>query len=72
VHFAHEGAQILGDDLYGVASELIGRHALHAVKIEMPRMSGDGTAVFEAPLPDDMLKIIENTFGKEFKLNGRK
>ena len=72
VHFAHKGAQILGDDLYGVASELIGRHALHAVKIEMPRMSTDGTAVFEAPLPDDMLKIIENTFGKEFKLNGRK
>ncbi len=33
VHFSHLGFPILGDDLYGEASPLIDRHALHALSI---------------------------------------
>ena len=36
VHFAHLGYPILGDDLYGRPSELIGRHALHALSLSVP------------------------------------
>ncbi len=72
VHFAHIGAQILGDDLYGEASPLIDRHTLHALKIELPQISKDGTLVLEAELPEDMARIIEATFGKEFNTYGRK
>ena len=36
VHFAHLGYPILGDDLYGNPSDLIGRHALHALSIGLP------------------------------------
>ena len=72
VHFSHIGAQILGDDLYGNASSLISRHALHATRIELPSLSNDGIITLEAELPDDMKYIIELNFGKEFVNNGRK
>jgi 23S rRNA pseudouridine1911/1915/1917 synthase len=65
VHFSHIGAQILGDDLYGEASPLIKRHALHALKLTFAHPdTNDNTTLF-APLPNDMADIIKDNFGKE-------
>ena len=36
VHFSHLGYPILGDDLYGEASPLLDRHALHALSLSFP------------------------------------
>ena len=36
VHFSHLGYPILGDDLYGEASPLMARHALHALSLSVP------------------------------------
>ena len=36
VHFSHLGFPILGDDLYGHSSPLVGRHALHALSLSVP------------------------------------
>lgn len=66
VHFAHIGAPILGDDLYGNASPLIARHALHASKLELMHPDTEEELCIHAPLPDDMKAIIEKHFGKEF------
>lgn len=50
VHFSHLGYPLLGDDIYGVPSPLIERHALHALSLSFPmpfaRMRADVT---EAP-----------------------
>ena len=72
VHFAHIGAQILGDDLYGIPSPLINRHALHAYKLCFEHPHTNNTVEFFAPLPEDMAKIIENYFGKDPDIYGRK
>ena len=72
VHFAHLGAQILGDDLYGNPSNLINRHALHAYKLCFEHPDSKDFIELLAPLPDDMAKIIKKHFGKEFIPNGRK
>ncbi len=36
VHFAHLGYPLVGDDLYGAPTSLIGRHALHALSLSVP------------------------------------
>ncbi len=36
VHFSHLGYPILGDELYGQVSSLVGRHALHALSLSVP------------------------------------
>lgn len=36
VHFSHVGYPILGDDIYGEASPLMDRHALHALSLSFP------------------------------------
>lgn len=36
VHFSHLGHPILGDEIYGEASSLIDRHALHALSLSLP------------------------------------
>ena len=36
VHLSHLGYPILGDDLYGEASSLMDRHALHALSLSVP------------------------------------
>jgi 23S rRNA pseudouridine1911/1915/1917 synthase len=66
VHFAHIGAQILGDDLYGNASPLISRHALHAYKLSFEHPKSRIYTELIAPVSDDMGSIIENNFGKDF------
>ena len=63
VHFASIGAPIAGDDIYGQESELIERHALHALKIRFPHPSNDAPMTLCAPIPDDMQKLISTVFG---------
>ena len=72
VHFAHLGAQILGDDLYGVKSDLIDRHALHAYKLCFEHPEAKQKMELYAPLPHDMQAIIDKYFGKDTIDNARK
>lgn len=72
VHFAHIGTQILGDDLYGISSELINRHALHAYKLDFSHPKTNEKTTLFAPLPSDMANIIENHFGKDYINYGNK
>ena len=66
VHFSHLGAQILGDDLYGSASPMIARHALHAHELHFTHPKTQKEMALHAPIPFDMQSIIEKIFGKEF------
>ena len=64
VHFASIGHPILGDTLYGQASPLMARQALHACRLRFPHpQSGKMLDVFCLP-PDDMLSLC-----KELNLN---
>ncbi len=63
VHFAHLGAPIEGDDLYGEASSLIGRHALHSFYLSFPKRDGERVSVY-APLHEDMAALAEAVFGE--------
>ena len=58
VHFAHLGAPMLGDDLYGVGSDLIGRQALHAYEVTFPHPKTDEAVTVTAPLPEDFLHAM--------------
>ena len=71
VHFAYLGAQILGDDLYGNASILINRHALHAYTLRFKSPASNEIMELIAPLPEDMASVIENYFGKDIIYNGK-
>lgn len=67
VHFAHIGAPILGDDLYGERSTLIERHALHAYSLSFPHPKTQETVSYTALLHDDMNELIRKLF-PEFSL----
>ena len=62
VHFAHIGAPILGDDLYGKPSDKIDRHALHAYSLTFPHPMTQKSVTYKAPLNDDMEKLTFNLF----------
>ena len=72
VHFAHLGAQILGDDLYGEPSAMINRHALHAHSLTFEHPETKEQMHIFAPLPQDMQSIIDEYFGKDFLADGTK
>ena len=55
VHLAHLGAPILGDGVYGKASSLIPRHALHARRLTLPHPRDHQAITFEAQVPADMV-----------------
>ena len=59
VHFAGLGCPILGDDLYGAPSPLIGRHALHSHRLTFPRPSDGAEVTTESPLPQDMTAAMD-------------
>lgn len=69
VHFSHVGAPILGDDMYGRASEIIPRHALHAISLELlhPRTC-QPLKIYAAP-SDDMASAISKLFGEDILNN---
>ena len=58
VHTSHIGHPILGDTLYGSASNLITRQALHAYKIDFIHPITKENITITAPLPEDMQKLI--------------
>ena len=64
VHFAHIGHPILGDDVYGEASDIIGRHALHAAQLSIPLPYNGEKLETIAPIPKDMLSALENILGE--------
>lgn len=56
VHLASIGHPITGDDLYGTASDLIPRQALHAQELSFTLVGG-GRVTLRAPLPDDIVAL---------------
>lgn len=58
VHLASLGAPICGDDLYGKASDIIDRQALHAASLEFPLTEGKRITVF-APIPKDIQALCK-------------
>ena len=62
VHFAHIGAPIVGDDLYGGESEYIDRHALHSHSLELPHPTSGEILTVRAPLPADMRELLKKLF----------
>lgn len=59
VHFASRGTPLAGDDLYGGTQTFLGRHALHCARAELIHPVTGERMAFEAPLPADMQKVIE-------------
>lgn len=60
VHFSAIGHPLLGDTLYGTASDLINRQALHSNKIDLIHPITKEHLSFESLLPNDMKKLILN------------
>ena len=59
VHLAHCHYPVLGDKMYGRASRLLGRQALHAAALELVHpVSGENIRI-EAPMPGDLASIVE-------------
>lgn len=58
VHSKYLGHPILGDTLYGSASELISRQALHAYKIAFLHPLTNQKMLFEISLPNDMFWLL--------------
>lgn len=65
VHFAHIGAAILGDDMYGSASDLIPRHALHAMTLSFLHPHTQNELTVSAPPSEDMAGLISQLFGED-------
>lgn len=65
VHFSHIGRPILGDDMYGQASELISRHALHAVSLDLLHPRTQNRLKVYAPPSDDIASVISQIFGDD-------
>ncbi|MGM9949856.1 MAG: RluA family pseudouridine synthase [Lysinibacillus sp.] len=59
VHMAHIGHPLVGDELYGGSRELIGRQALHCVKLQLVHPVSGKMLAFESILPPDMRKIMK-------------
>lgn len=58
IHLAHIGHPILGDSAYGLASELIGRPALHSWRARLLHPLSQAQLCFEAPLPRDIEDVL--------------
>jgi len=58
VHLAYIGHPILGDAVYGAASKLIGRQALHASMLGFVHPKTGAYVEFSAPMPDDMKSLL--------------
>ena len=63
VHMAHIGTPLLGDFLYGEeCPDIISRHALHAARLEFTHPTNGGLLRMSAPMPADMLTVINKRF----------
>jgi len=63
VHFAHLGCAILGDDVYGRESDIISRHALHAMSLCFSHPADSRKLDLFAPMPEDMKNAVDMLFG---------
>lgn len=61
VHLASIGCPIVGDGLYGKDSELIGRQALHAARLQLTHPITGHTMQIEDPAPDDFMNLLAET-----------
>lgn len=61
VHFAHLGAPLLGDDLYGGKRDQIQRQALHCHFLNFKHPLTGQELLLESPLPQDMQLLLEQT-----------
>jgi 23S rRNA pseudouridine1911/1915/1917 synthase len=59
VHMEAVGHAVVADQLYGSASELIGRQALHAWRLAFTLASTGERRTFEAPVPADLTAAID-------------
>lgn len=60
VHMAAIGHPLIGDTMYGEQSELISRQALHAFALSFPSPIDGGRITVKAPLPDDILSVMQS------------
>lgn len=58
VHLSYLEHPVLGDELYGKASKLIKRQALHASDMELPHPCGSGIIKLHAELPEDIRMLV--------------
>ncbi len=66
VHFSSIGASLLGDTLYGEASEEISRQALHCKTVYFTHPVTEKEITVSCDFPEDMKKIIEKEFQSDF------
>ena len=59
VHLKHLGYPVLGDTVYGIASPLINRQALHAKSISFVHPMTQKKVSFESDLPKDMKNLLK-------------
>ena len=59
VQLAEAGFPVLGDAVYGAASEAIARQALHAARLAFPRPSDGARVEVRAPVPGDLAGAIQ-------------
>ena len=59
VHFASIKHPVVGDEVYGSKSDLIGRHFLHASRLNIVMPSTKDKVEFYAPLPNDLQEVLE-------------
>ncbi len=58
VQLAEAGFPVLGDAVYGVASEVIARQALHAARLAFPRPADGARVEVRAPVPEDLAAAL--------------
>lgn len=67
-HFSAIGFPLAGDTLYGKESAIIGRQALHALRLTFPHPVTKEPLSVTAPLHEDFQKALDRAFGKEISL----
>ncbi|HCT91924.1 MAG TPA: RluA family pseudouridine synthase, partial [Lachnospiraceae bacterium] len=60
VHMAHIGCPLPGDFLYNPDFSRIKRQALHAAALDFDHPVTGEALHFEAPLPEDMMKLLKS------------
>ena len=60
VHMAHIGHPIMGDIMYGQASEYINRQALHCLRMDIKDIGS-----YYAPVPNDIMSLVRRYFKNE-------
>jgi len=61
IHFSKIGHPLVGEDKYAFRRDFalrFRRTALHALRLEWPKMTGEGMIKVEAPLPKDMADFL--------------